>query len=416
MENYTSKGGQSAATLSVMKKGKAKTGGGKRGKVMTLPEIQLAESTYREAVRNCKPGSSIGFKKLGLPPNLKKTAVKGILKELRAGKSAGDIFQQKGESRKWSDSKKKVSDANAKKVKKFLKKDKSAMTNSTRLLAAKVGVGRTTVQTIISKKLQMRPLKHVKVTHNTAAQRSKRKKLAQSILEMYRGGMRTYRIFWSDETWVDQDSRARYNPQNERLYFPKSDKKDEHIEELRKPLRQRTPGIMVHITATSASGGALLKPHFVERGKTMTSDYYCSMLQSDVLPQVAVHVPEGEKFFFQQDLAAAHTATRTMDLLAEEGVSLVPWLPKGADVSPLDIYVNPELKRRLHGKDLGDYAELKNATARTLSEMSNDPVFLEGLVKCCKGIKKRFKWIVANDGRITSHSLAKSRGNDEENK
>ena len=37
-----------------------------------------------------------------------------------------------------------VSGANAKKVKKLLKKDKSAMDNSARLLAAKVGVGRTT--------------------------------------------------------------------------------------------------------------------------------------------------------------------------------------------------------------------------------------------------------------------------------
>ena len=173
---------------------------------------------------------------------------------------------------------------------------------------------------------------------------------------------------------------------------------------------------MVRITATPVAGGALLKPHFVERGKTMTSAYYCSMLQSDVLPQIAVHVPEGEKFYFQQDLATAHTAIRTMDLLKEEGVSLAPWLPKGADVSPLDIYVNTELKKRLRGKDLGDYAKLKNATARTLSDVGHDPVFLEGLRKCYKGIKRRLKWIVANDGRSPSRSLAKSQGKDEENK
>ena len=96
MKNYTNKGGESAATLSVMKKGKAETGGGKRGKVMALPDIQPAESTYRAAVRNCKPGSSVGFKKLGLPTNLRKTAAKGILKGLRSGRGDGDIFQKKG--------------------------------------------------------------------------------------------------------------------------------------------------------------------------------------------------------------------------------------------------------------------------------------------------------------------------------
>ena len=41
MKNYANKGVQSAAASSVMEKGKAKTGGGRRGKVMALPEIQL---------------------------------------------------------------------------------------------------------------------------------------------------------------------------------------------------------------------------------------------------------------------------------------------------------------------------------------------------------------------------------------
>ena len=59
----------------------------------------------------------------------------------------------------------------------------------------------------------------------------------------------------------------------------------------------------------------------------MTSAYHCSMLRSDMLPQIAVRVPDGEKFYFQRDLAAAHTAIHTMDLLEEEGVCLASWLP-----------------------------------------------------------------------------------------
>ena len=67
-----------------------------------------------------------------------------------------------------------------------------------------------------------------------------------------------------------------------------------------------------------------------------------------------------------------------MDLLKEEGASLASWLPKGADASPLDIQVNPEVKKRLRGKDLSDYTKLKDATARTLAEMGNDPVSSKG--------------------------------------
>ena len=47
--------------------------------------------------------------------------------------------------------------------------------------------------------------------------------------------MRTHRVLERGYTWGGQDSRARYNPRNGRLYFPKGEKKDERTEELQKP-------------------------------------------------------------------------------------------------------------------------------------------------------------------------------------
>ena len=46
-----------------------------------------------------------------------------------------------------------------------------------------------------------------------------------------------------------------YNPQNERMYFAKAVKKNEVMDELFKPAKQRAPGLMVHLTVASGSWG-----------------------------------------------------------------------------------------------------------------------------------------------------------------
>ena len=45
-----------------------------------------------------------------------------------------------------------------------------------------------------------------------------------------------------------------------------------------KPVKARTPGIMVHIAVNGDDGGVLLKPHFAPAGQTMPANYYAAML------------------------------------------------------------------------------------------------------------------------------------------
>ena len=81
-------------------------------------------------------------------------------------------------------------------------------------------------------------------------------------------GMRTKRAFWSDDTWVDENTCARKNPQRDRKYYHTSVTKDSVTEEPREPITLRTPGIMVHITVSAAQGGILFGPSFVLPGAT----------------------------------------------------------------------------------------------------------------------------------------------------
>ena len=54
--------------------------------------------------------------------------------------------------------------------------------------------------------------------------------------------MRAKSIFWSDETWVDENTCARYNPQNDRKYGRKSIPKDSVSEELKKAYKAKNAG------------------------------------------------------------------------------------------------------------------------------------------------------------------------------
>ena len=162
--------------------------------------------------------------------------------------------------------------------------------------------------------------------------------------------MRTKRIFWSGETCVDRDTCRRFNPQNDRMYFPKGTKKDELLGGLRPPPRQPKPGIMARVAASSAQQGALAgrgltvscasrcPPHHdvlcvaacsnmappasrrplpAGRGLSRTSptpkkrDCRIKPLKTDVCPQIAALLEKGGKFWFQQDLASPRTAKLT---------------------------------------------------------------------------------------------------------
>ena len=146
--------------------------------------------------------------------------------------------------------------ANARKAKKMLKSDNGAAANSQRLMAAKLGRSQFAANRF-AKKIGPRPLKHVKTTHNSETKRAKRDRIAREIASTDAEGVRAKRAFWFDETCVDENARAWYNPQNGRELYRKSAIKGSVIEELRGPIEKRTPGAMVHIAVSSALGGLL---------------------------------------------------------------------------------------------------------------------------------------------------------------
>ena len=182
-------------------------------------------------------------------------------------------------------------------------------------------------------------------------------------------------------------------------------KKDDALQELEKPKLQRSPGLMAHLTCSAHDGGALLKPHFVPRGQMMGGPYYANALESDVLRQIEVAVG-GRDYYFQQDLASAHTSQVAKGLLQKEGVRLAPWLPSGADIAPLGAFVNHAAKESLRGKDLSNLAKLRAETNVASAKLSADSVFRGQLQKARRAFEKRIRWAAANGGRKVSRKSA----------
>ena len=174
---------------------------------------------------------------------------------------------------------KKRAAATAKRAKKLIAKDNSNRRNYQCQMAAKPGESHATVSRVL-RGAGVCPLKNVSVARNTESERTKRVRIANGMLAAYAAGMETCAIHRPVETRGYRDA------------YGKSTKKGGVIEELRKPIRQRARGVMVHITATSAEGGAALKPHFVNPEEEAAAEYSVSMLKTDLMPQVATSAPE----------------------------------------------------------------------------------------------------------------------------
>ena len=161
---------------------------------------------------------------------------------------------------------------------------------------------------------------------------------------------------------------------------------------------------MVRIAVFIANGGVLLKPHFTPKKQTMAAEYYCNMLESNVFPQIEGVLPEGERFWWQRHISSSHTALQTKQFLVTNNITTLPWLPSGADLSPLDIYVNPELKRRPKENDLSSMEKLMGEVSRLLGDVRADAVLLDGIRKCCRIVENRAKWVHAHGGGISRSS------------
>ena len=120
------------------------------------------------------------------------------------------------------------------------------------------------------------------------------------------------------------------------------------------------------------------------------------MLEGAVLRQIEAKA-QGQPYVFQHDLASAHTATATKGRrLKAEGVTVLPWMPAGADLNPLDVFVNNFPKTALKGKNVCALPLLEKEAAKAIAALREDKVWIGQVSKARLSFSKRVKRAAAN--------------------
>ena len=320
-----------------------------------------------------------------------RAAVAAVLKKLRSGQTPEQVKQGLAAGRKKAGRTAKVTEANTEKVRDLLQENNSSKANSQRAIARKAKISLSSVSRVIKRQLKWNPPKRARAATNTENTLTKRQSIAKSIVALFDSGeLAAGDIFFADETWIDQDCDGQLNSQNERIYFPPGTKRDDVMAQLEKPKAQRAPGLMVHLAVSSHGGGVMLKPFRMLPGETITAEVYQQMLAGDVMRQIDV-VTGGERYWLQQDLAPAHSAEKTKEFLDKEGARVLPWLPAGADLNPLDVFANSALEAKVRGRDVSSRGKLLAETAKAIDELSRDQAFMETTCNACRAFEKRVR-------------------------
>ena len=85
----------------------------------------------------------------------------------------------------------------------------------------------------------------------------------------------------------------------------------------------------------------------------------------------------GGDFWFQRNLAPLGVAKKTREALEMECVRISPRTSAGADLKPLDVFVNHALRGEVRGRDFRPAPKLKKKVAVAIGILSPRPEFLE---------------------------------------
>ena len=134
-------------------------------------------------------------------------------------------------------------------------------------------------------------------------------------------------------------------------------------------------------------------------GPRLNADGYMDLLRERFLPEVRrLRQPP---YRFQQDHSPVHTARRVREMLeAEEDIELVPWMPRGADVSPIENMwgrmvdeLTPRLReRRTTADQLWDAAQ--DAWARLSADYCR---------RLSESVPRRLRAVIESEGGWTGY-------------
>ena len=163
---------------------------------------------------------------------------------------------------------------------------------------------------------------------------------------------------------------------------------------------------------SAVDGGSIIAPHLVPEKTTVTSSYYCDLLDNHTFPNVRVVMGE-RSWWWQQDGASPHTAKATAKYLKDSGTQLLAnWPATSACLNPLDFHVWGVMKPELYaaGKyEVGNQAAIKASALTAIEKFNTNATWKAGLRKrkACLSFRARRDQVAANGGKSITKTVKK---------
>lgn len=219
-------------------------------------------------------------------------------------------------------------------------------------IADTVGISTERVLHILKNELGLRKLLTRWVPHSlTLDQKRIRVRLSKQHLDRFQKNKNDFvrRFITMDETWVyhyDPELRQQTAEWTEPgCSAPKQVKGTKSAKKVMASIFWDAKGILMI--------------DYLQTGKTITGEYYCSLLdQLDIKIREKRPGLTKKKIIYHQDNAPAHKSALTISKLTELKYELLEHPPYSPDLAPSDFHLFPNLKKSLRGKHFSSNEEV----------------------------------------------------------
>lgn len=215
----------------------------------------------------------------------------------------------------------------------------------------------------------------------TPDQRHKRVSISKECLDLL---TRNRADFWRRLVTVDETWALCYVPENRTSARQRTEAGTSAPNEVRK-----------YLASVFWDCHGVLLVDFLEKGKTVDSEYYYCALLERLKVEIAVKRPrmKGKQILFLQDNASAHSSVATLAKVNDLGIQLLPQPPYSPDLAPSDYHFIPNLKRWLINNKFGSREEVINATPGYYASLPKN-YYLDGI----KDLENRWKKCIQLEG------------------
>lgn len=209
------------------------------------------------------------------------------------------------------------------------------------------------VVTILHEHLHMKKLAARWVPRSlTNDQKRNRVTISTESLDMFTRNSAEFlrRFITMDETWIHY-----YTPESKQQSGQWLEPGESRP---KRPKTQQSAGKVMASVFWDAHG--IIFVDYLEKGKTITGDYYCTLLDrlAEEIKKKRPHLAK-KKVVYHHDNAPAHSSLKSMAKIHDLHFELLAHPPYSPDLAPSDYYLFPNLKRWLQGKRFYTNEEVK---------------------------------------------------------